>query len=93
MISVEELERLHRIGAEMSSLKELNDTVLSDVVAVEVSEGNADIVRDMLLELPESLKKSLILDIHKTIIEFACEQSKKYDEAYVVKNIFYPFRG
>ena len=93
MISVEELERLHRIGAEMSSLKKFNDTVLSDVVAVEVSEGNADIVRDMLLELPGSLKKSLILDIHKTIIDFACEQSKKYDEAYVIKNIFHPFRG
>ena len=92
MISVEELERLHRIGAEMSSLKKFNDTVLSDVVAVEVSEGNADIVRDVLLELPESLKKSLILDLHKTIIEFACEQSKKYDQDYVVKNIFHPFR-
>ena len=92
MISVEELERLHRIGAEMSSLKKFNDTVLSDVVAVEVSEGNADIIRDVLLELPESLKKSLILDLHKTIIEFACEQNKKYDQDYVIKNIFHPFR-
>ena len=92
MISVEELERLHRIGGEMSSLKRFNDTVLSDVAAVEVSEGNADIVRDMILELPESLRKSLILDIHRTIIDFACEQNKKYDEAYVIKNIFHPFR-
>ncbi len=57
MISVEELERLHRIGAEMSSLKKFNDTVLSDVVAVEVSEGNADIIRDMILELPESFEE------------------------------------
>lgn len=92
MISAEELERLHRIGAEMSALKKFNDTVLSDVVAVEVAEGNADIIRDILLELPESLKRSLMLDVHKTIIEFACEQSKKYDEAYVIKNIFHPFR-
>ena len=92
MISVEELDRLHRIGGEMSALKRFNDTVLSDVVAVEVSDGNAEIIRDMLLELPESLKKSLILDLHKTIIEFACEQNKKYDEAYVIKNIFHPFR-
>ena len=93
MISVEELERLHRIGAEMSSLKKFNDTILGDVVAIEVSEGNADIIRDILLELPESLKKSLMLDIHKTMIEFACEQGKKYDQDYVIKNIFHPFRG
>ena len=92
MISVEELDRLHHIGGEISTLKRFNDTILSDVVAVEVSDGNAEIIRDILFELPENLRKSLMLDLHKTIIEFACEQNKKYDQDYVIKNIFHPFR-
>ena len=91
MISVEALERLHRIGREMSSLDGFRELVLSDNINEKVLEGDAYCFLSILNKLPESLRKPLLLSLHKTTIEFIAEQFAKYDEEYVIKNIFHPF--